>query len=69
MEAAIESCKLRISREEARLTPGSASAAASGEAKVTRESVDDVKDMVVDMEQRVSVSEKLPKALGTDRFP
>ena len=69
MEAAIESCKSRISREEARLTPGSASAAASGEAKVTRESVDDVKDMVVDMEQRVSVSEKLPEALGTDHFP
>ena len=55
MEAAIESCKLRISREEARLASGSASAAAAGEPKVTRESIDDVKDMVVDMEQRVSI--------------
>lgn len=54
MEAAIESCRLRVSREEARLGSGSASAAASGEPKVTKESIDDVKDMVVDMEQRVS---------------
>ena len=57
MEAAIESCKLRISREEARLFSGSANVASPLDSKVTRESVDDVKDMVADMEQRVSVSE------------
>lgn len=64
MEAAIESCKLRISREEARLASGSATAADSGEPKVTRESVDDVKDMVADMEQRVSVNKKYPRRSG-----
>lgn len=58
MEAAIESCKLRILREEARVAPDAASTAVSGERKVTRESVDDVKEIVVDMEQRVSVNEQ-----------
>jgi len=58
MEAAIESCKLRILREEARVAPDAASTAVSGERKVTRESVDDVKEIVADMEQRVSVNEQ-----------
>ena len=53
MEAAIASCKLRIEREEEALA---SNAAANGhtKSKVTRASIDDVKDMVQDMEQRVS---------------
>ncbi|KAI9878724.1 MAG: hypothetical protein M1830_010684 [Pleopsidium flavum] len=53
MEAAIESCRLRIQKEEANLTSGVASTANSGNSKVTKESIDDVKDMVADMEQRL----------------
>ena len=59
MEAAIKSCKLRISREEARLASGAAYPSVQGEPKVTRESIDDVKDMVADMEQRVSAHQLL----------
>ena len=54
MEAAIASCKLRIHQEEARLASDQASSMATGKHKVTRESIDDVKEMVKDMEQRVS---------------
>ena len=55
MEAAIESCKIRIEKEEAVLEEGTASKDDSGKFKVTRESIDDVKEMVKDMEQRVSI--------------
>lgn len=54
MEAAIASCKLRIEHEQARLASDPASNVATGKHKVTRESIDDVKEMVKDMEQRVS---------------
>ena len=54
MEAAIASCKLRVQREEARLASDPASNMATGKHKTTRESIDDVKEMVKDMEQRVS---------------
>ncbi|SLM35238.1 Tetratricopeptide-like helical domain [Lasallia pustulata] len=53
MEAAIASCNLRIQREEARLASDSASSVATGKRKVTRESIDDVKEMVKDMQQRL----------------
>lgn len=61
MEAAIASCKLRISNEEARLharETGSVDqtreALGSGK-NMARKDIDDVKEMVADMEQRVSI--------------
>ena len=53
MEAAIQSCKLRVKHEEALLAAGS-EAEAEDEAKITRASIDDVKEMIADMKQRVS---------------
>ena len=53
MEAAISSCKLRIKREEEAITSESMTNGDSKKPKPTRESIDDVKEMVIDMEQRV----------------
>lgn len=55
MEAAIASCKLRIKKEEARLDAYLAQKISDEKPKITRDNVDDVKDMVKDMEQRVSM--------------
>ena len=52
MEKAIVSCNLRIQREEAALVTSSTNGT-TGKVKVTKESIDDVKEMVKDMEQRV----------------
>jgi len=52
MEAAIASCQMRIKREEAKLQETNGDA---GHSKTTREQIDEVKDMVRDMEQRVTV--------------
>lgn len=59
MEAAIASCKLRISKEEAnlcaRMDMKKDQTEAPGTKKmITRKDIDDVKEMVADMEQRVS---------------
>ena len=55
MEAAIASCKQRIEREEVTLAiKASGEDGTTGTPKITRESVDEVKEMVQDMEQRVS---------------
>ena len=54
MEAAITSCKIRIQREEAALASGSTTNGDTKKRKVTKESIDDVKEMVKDMEQRVT---------------
>lgn len=58
MEAAIASCKLRISTEETVLrTQGSTDEAVNGEPakeKIKKHDIDEVKEMVADMEQRVS---------------
>lgn len=54
MEAAITSCKLRIQKEEKNLANTSAETK-SDKPKVTQADIDNVKDMVSDMEQRVSV--------------
>ena len=51
MERAIASCNLRIKREEQTLLEGSREIRCS---EVSREGIDDVKEMVKDMEQRVS---------------
>ncbi|KAL8772187.1 MAG: hypothetical protein Q9209_002622 [Squamulea sp. 1 TL-2023] len=57
MEAAIASCKLRISKEEEILrTKGGMSEIANGQASkrgVTQRDIDDVREMVADMEQRL----------------
>ena len=53
MEAAIASCQTRIQREEMALAAGSSGNGDVAKVKVTRESIDDVKEMVKDMEQRV----------------
>ena len=55
MEAAIISCKVRIEREEAALAIGSSINGNTKKSKVTRASIDDVKEMVKDMEQRVRI--------------
>ncbi|MCJ1341243.1 hypothetical protein MMC09_006539 [Bachmanniomyces sp. S44760] len=68
MERAIASCNLRIKREEQTLLEGSREIRCS---EVSREGIDDVKEMVKDMEQRlielrqppVSISD--PKGNGT----
>lgn len=58
MEAAIASCKLRISKEEAVLrTQGSTDEVLNGgpgKEKIKKHDIDEVKEMVADMEQRVS---------------
>ena len=53
MEAAIASCNLRIEQEDAALNSTPITNGESGMPRVTRESIDDVKEMVKDMEQRV----------------
>lgn len=53
MEAAISSCKLRIVREQDLLDSGLVEATSS-KSKITQRSIDEVKDMVQDMEQRAS---------------
>ena len=53
MEAAIISCKVRIEREEVALASGATCDGDTKKSKVTRESIDDVKEMIKDMEQRV----------------
>ena len=53
MEAAIASCRARIEKEEKALANSSSAEGGNTNANVTRESIDDVKEMVRDMEQRV----------------
>lgn len=57
MEAAIASCKMRINKEEAGLGAGLAENGKSNDepklSTATQQEIDDVKDMVKDMEQRV----------------
>lgn len=53
MEAAIASCKLRIEQEEAALNSTPIINGGFKMPKVTRESIDEVKEIVKDMEQRV----------------
>ena len=53
MEAAIASCRLRIGKEEKVLAAGDVNGIDS-KSKITRKSIDEVKEMVQDMEQRVS---------------
>lgn len=62
MEAAIQSCKLRIQVELARLNSGGEDkgGAQHGGKKVTKFDIDDVKDMVEEMEQRVCYLPSLP---------
>ena len=55
MEAAIASCKMRIRKEEVNLQKGDHEANGDAEKpKVTKKNIDDVKNMVKEMEQRVS---------------
>lgn len=59
MEASIASCKLRITKEEADLrargsTNGGQGAGLGKGKAITQRDIDDVRDMVTDMEQRVS---------------
>lgn len=54
MEAAIASCKSRIKQEEARLGTNVSSHEIRGKLKVTKEDINEVKEMVKDMEQRAS---------------
>ena len=62
METAIASCKLRIEKEQASLDGSPTPLTTGHKGKITKEHIDDAKDMVKDMEQRVSlkVSLRLP---------
>ena len=53
MEAAIATCRARIEKEEKALVDSSSAQGGKTRADVTREIIDDVKEMVRDMEQRV----------------
>lgn len=64
MELAIASCNLRIEKEQASLSAGVAAPDTGGEkGEVTQAQIDDVKEMVKDMEQRVCLS---PSPLSSD---
>ncbi|KAK4693953.1 HAT1-interacting factor 1, partial [Lecanoromycetidae sp. Uapishka_2] len=71
MEAAIASCKLRIQKEESKLLNSAQTNGDASKPKVTRADIDDVKEMVKDMEQRLTelrqppVSINDPTGLGT----
>lgn len=72
MEAAIASCRQRISKEEANLrasedTNGDQKEAQGTGKKVTQRDVDDVKEMVADMEQRVRLAS--PHAASRRHYP
>ncbi|MCJ1399387.1 hypothetical protein MMC11_002589 [Xylographa trunciseda] len=67
MEAAIISCNIRIEREEAALASGSSAPGNIKKSKVTRESIDDVKEMVKDMEQRLLELRQPPVSLNDPR--
>ena len=75
MEAAISSCKQRIVKEEAALAAGSEVLLPGRKEKVTQKSINDVKEMVADMEQRVnpnpptSSMTKLTKRATANRPP
>ena len=57
MEAAIASCKMRIRKEEVNSQKGDHEANGDAEKpKVTKKNIDDVKEMVKEMEQRVSTA-------------
>ena len=60
MEAAIASCRLRIGKEETVLAAGEVDSTDS-KPKITRKSIDEVKDMVQDMEQRVCNGIPIPR--------
>ncbi|KAI9836825.1 MAG: hypothetical protein M1819_000990 [Sarea resinae] len=77
MEAAIESCRLRVKKEEAILAEGDGAGGDStpeggkAQKKVTRQSIDDVKEMISEMEQRLTelLAPTLPLPLGLSSNP
>ncbi|KAL8720998.1 MAG: hypothetical protein Q9225_002238 [Loekoesia sp. 1 TL-2023] len=68
MEAAIASCKLRIGKEQKYLhTKGSTNGDTKGEprkGKITQQDIDDVKEMVADMEQRLVELRQSPVSIN-----
>ncbi|MCJ1477852.1 hypothetical protein MMC13_006525 [Lambiella insularis] len=67
MEAAITSCKTRIEREEAALASNLSINGNTDRPKVTREGIDDVKEMVKDMEQRLVELRQGPVSINDPR--
>ena len=69
MEAAIASCRLRISKEEAKLrselNTSETSSSKPKPTSVTQQEIDDVRDMVNDMEQRVRNHIRQPYEIGS----
>ena len=53
LELAISSCQLRVTKEQASLNAGMASPDTGAKGQATQGQIDDVKDMIKDMEQRV----------------
>ncbi|KAL8943306.1 MAG: hypothetical protein Q9216_001149 [Gyalolechia sp. 2 TL-2023] len=68
MEAAIASCKLRISKEQAylltRATTNDGTNGSLRKGSITQRDIDDVKDMVADMEQRLGELRQSPVAFN-----
>lgn len=60
MKAAISSCRLRIQEEEAKLSNGSPAKEDGKAPKLTKADIDDVRQMVHEMEQRVRAHPHLP---------
>lgn len=54
MESAIASCKLRVQKEEASLSKGRPRNGCTKKSKATKKDIEDVKEMIKEMEQRVS---------------
>lgn len=59
MKAAISSCRLRIKEEEAKLSSGSPTKEDGKALKLTKADIDDVRQMVKEMEQRVCAKQNL----------
>jgi HAT1-interacting factor 1 len=67
MELAIESCKLRIAKEEAQLASASTATQTdtlSDQRNITQADIDDVKELVADMEQRLVELRKPPVSIN-----
>ncbi|KAL9099282.1 MAG: hypothetical protein Q9163_005199 [Psora crenata] len=67
MEAAIASCKLRIQREEAKLQAIQGRDTDNALSNISTKDIDDVKEMVMDMEQRLSELRQPPVSINDPR--
>ena len=67
MEAAIKSCKLRVEKEEAALKNGQEILLPGRKEKISQKSVDEVKELIADMEQRLVELHQPPVSINDPR--